>query len=88
MNYDEARDKLMLMFPNSTVCATERSWFFKGTGSMKNYYDVSYDFSDISCRTKTANSFEECFLLIEEENAAINKILKKDSILFRQFNLS
>ena len=85
MTLDEAHNELMKRFPGETVAAEQCRWFHKLTQTIITYHYITYNFIDQTCSRKDGSSFEECFEKLDQEQNAINKVLKERGILFKQF---
>jgi len=86
MTPEEAREELKRRLPG-TVCAHIHSWWRAHSNSIENVYGIYYNFNNSVCSGKHGTSFEDCFFQLDQDNESVNALLKKDSILLRQFTI-
>jgi hypothetical protein len=84
------REKLIERFPGQTVSAAEEYWYNGASKNRYSKYIIAFNFTATSCSIRNGRSFEDCLEQIEEEiastNTDVNKLLTRNSILFRKFD--
>ena len=85
MTPEEAVEQIKLRTNIGTAHALQEYWYFKGSGKSETNCIINYHFYDQGCSTIKAPTFEECLDQLDSQNAVINALVDKYSILLRKF---